>query len=116
MKVDLDGYTRHVRFTEAFQNPGILANEPTFLLQWKRLTIETERGLQGLAGQKALVVHTVGDKEKIVGLLLLFLILSPVLGVIVGQVSRRAEVGVAVSAGVFAMASFLQGLAAWLQE
>ncbi|KAL8750847.1 MAG: hypothetical protein Q9184_006273 [Pyrenodesmia sp. 2 TL-2023] len=114
--VDLDRRRRHALLTEAIRNPCILANEPAFIANCESLLIGTGINLHNFAGQEVLVVCTAGDKEKIAWFLLLFLILSPVLGFIVGRISHQAEVGVAVSAGIFAMATFLQGLAAWLHS
>ena len=48
-------------------------------------------------------------------MLILLLFLSPVLGLGAGICSRNAKVGFAVSASVFALASFVQGLVAWIQ-
>lgn len=114
LRVDLDACREQPLLTEALHRPEILANEPTFISNCDSLIVEPRDTFHNLAGQEVLVIHTVGDKRKIAWFLLLFLILSPVLGLIVGQFSHQAEVGVAVSAGVFALATFLQGLAAWL--
>ena len=65
--------------------------------------------------QKVIVIKQVIDKAKVAWLLILLLFLSPVLGIGVGICSHNAEVGIAVSAGVFALASFVQGLVAWIQ-
>ncbi|KAI4136508.1 MAG: hypothetical protein L6R39_007758, partial [Caloplaca ligustica] len=90
-RLDLEMRTRHARYTEALRNPDILADEPTFLLHRKSLTVDKEAVLQGLAGQEVLVIVTVGDKEKIAWLLLLCVVLSPVLGIVVGHFAHRAE-------------------------
>ena len=66
--------------------------------------------------QKVIVIKQIIDKAKVAWLLILLLFLSPVLGIGVGICSHNAEVGIAVSAGVFALASFVQGLVAWIQE
>lgn len=114
--VDLDRCRRHALLTEALQNPRILANELPFISKCESLLIETGNEFHNLGGQEVLVIHTVADKQKIAWFLLLFLILSPVLGFLVGRLCHQAEVGVAVSAGIFALATFLQGLAAWLHS
>ena len=48
-------------------------------------------------------------------MLILLLFFSPALGIGVGICSHDADVGIAVSAGVFAVASFVQGLVVWVQ-
>jgi len=60
-----------------------------------------------------IVIRKILDKAKIALLLIFMLIISPGLGLVAGFCTHKAEVGIAVSAGVFALASLLQGLAAW---
>ncbi|KAL8891545.1 MAG: hypothetical protein Q9215_001409 [Flavoplaca cf. flavocitrina] len=116
MRVELRDFEQYHLFSEAIRHPASLANEPDFLMEYGSLILRESDDLDGLVGQQVLVVYTIADKEKIAWLLLLALILSPALGLIVGQFTQRAEVGVAVAAGVFACASFLQGLAAWIHK
>lgn len=74
-------------------------------------------------GQRIIVIRRVLDKLKIARLLILLLLISPGLGTIVATIIHHAGVGVAASAGVgvavsaavFALASFLQALATWLE-
>lgn len=66
-----------------------------------------------LTGQNVIVFRCVLDKEKTTWLLMCLLIMSPVVGILVGLFSHQSEVGVAVGAAIFAVASFLQGLAVW---
>lgn len=66
-----------------------------------------------LSGQKVVVFRRVLDKGRIAWLLVSLSLISPALGTLVGILSKRADVGVAVAAGIFALASFVQGLAAW---
>ena len=65
--------------------------------------------------QSIIVIKRVLDKTKIAWLLTSLLLLSPTLGLIIGVCSHDAEVGIAISAGVFALATFVQGLIAWVQ-
>ena len=65
--------------------------------------------------REIIVVKRVIDRAKIAWLLVLLLLLSPALGLVVGVCSHDAEVGIAVSAGLFALASFVQGFVAWVQ-
>lgn len=115
-RVELKSFEQYNLFSEAIRHPVLLANEPDFLTEYGSLALGKPDGIYGFVGQQVLVVYPTADKEKIAWLLLLALILSPALGLIVGQFTHRAEVGVAVGAGVFACASFLQGLAAWLHK
>ena len=68
-----------------------------------------------LKGHNVLVVKWELNRAKVAWLFIFLLILSPSLGVVVGWLSHRAAVGVAASAAVFAVASFLQGLVVWVQ-
>lgn len=114
IRVDLGNRRKDDLLTEALYNPHLLTNEPAFILKHDNLVLQRKDEVRSLAGQQVLLIDTLGDRVKMALLLLLFLILSPALGIIVGRLAERADVGVAVSAGIFALASFLQGLAAWL--
>ncbi|KAL8685069.1 MAG: hypothetical protein Q9218_007992, partial [Villophora microphyllina] len=94
-RVDLERYEKNSLFTEAMQNPCLLANEAAFILKHENLSLERSEEIQDLTGQQVLVVDTVGDKGKMAWLMLLFLVLSPAMGLIVGKSSQRADVGVA---------------------
>ena len=61
-----------------------------------------------------MVIRRILDKKKVAWLLTSLLVLSPGLGTLVGLCTQKVDVGIAVSAGVFALASFLQGLAVWI--
>ena len=61
-----------------------------------------------------LVVGQILDKTKVARLLVLLLIVSPSIGIVVGISSHRADVGVAVSAAVFALITLFQALVTWL--
>ena len=65
--------------------------------------------------QEIIVVRRVIDRAKVAWLLILLLFFSPTLGIVVGVCANNADVGIAVSAGIFALASFVQGLVAWVQ-
>lgn len=119
MRINLrQGFERDNLLSQALRHPGLLAHESYFMGEYGygSLALSQRDSIHGFAGQQVLVVYTVVDREKIAWLLLLSLILSPALGIIVGLFTHRTEVGVAVSAGVFACASFLQGLAAWIHK
>lgn len=115
-RVDLARFERNIILTEALRYPDLLANESNFILEHENLTLREEDEWRNLAGQQVVVLYTVGDKEKIAWLLLLLLLLSPALGIIVGHFSGQADVGVAIGVGIFALASFLQGLATWFHH
>ena len=65
--------------------------------------------------QSIIVIKRTLDKTKTAWLLTSLLLLSPALGLVIGLCSHDAEVGIAISAGVFALATFVQGLVAWVQ-
>lgn len=65
-------------------------------------------------GKRAIVVRQVLNKTKVAMMLLTLLILGSLLGVVVGMCTGRADVAVAVAAGIFAFVTVLQGLIAWL--
>ncbi|KAL9597040.1 MAG: hypothetical protein Q9219_005415 [cf. Caloplaca sp. 3 TL-2023] len=115
-RVGLEKFERDDLLSEAFRYPAILANDRNLISKRQDLILTQAEELLDLTGQHVIVIHTVGDKGKIARLLLLLLLLSPALGMIVGSFSHRSDVGVAVGASIFALASFLQGLVAWLHR
>ena len=71
-------------------------------------------GANILEGRQVIVVKRIIDKTKVARLLVLLSVLSPGVGLLVGMCSRNAQAGIAVSAGIFALASFILELTAWL--
>ena len=63
-----------------------------------------------------MMLRQVLDKQKVSWLLTSLLVVAPNLGAAIGICTHRSDVGVAVSATVFALATFLQGLVAWIQH
>ena len=101
--------------SEAFHHPQLLANEFTFIQDNAHFAIGSLETRHSLVGHEVLLIRRRSNKRKIAWLLVLLLVISPAVGTLVGRYTHRADVGVAVSAGIFALASFLQGFAAWLQ-
>ena len=99
--------------TAAFHDPAILADDTDHLANNKRFIIDPAIPTTKLGGREVIVIRKILDKTKITTFLIFLLIISPALGLAVGMCAHKAEVGIAVSAGIFALASFLQGLAAW---
>ena len=56
---------------------------------------------------EVMVIRHILDKKKVAWLLTSLLVLSPGLGIIAGLCTHNVDVGISVSAGVFALASFL---------
>ena len=101
-RISLHDFAPDPLLTEIWNSPGILREENVFIGERASL----------LHDQKILVVRHVLDKTKVARELLCLLCLSPVLASLLG-VLVRPNVGIAVGAGVFALASFLQALANW---
>lgn len=102
-------------FTEAFQYPHLMSQALDFVKENNHFSIGPLALFDTLHGHKVILVRREFDRRKLAWLLILMLVISPAAGTLVGRYSHRADVGVAVSASIFALASFLQGLAAWLQ-
>lgn len=112
--------------TDAFHFPEILAQEHAYASRHRRFEIVPtgQAGSRELLGQKisgqelndheVLVIQRVIYKERVAWFLICLLVVSPACGYLIGAVSQQVEVGVGVSVGIFALASFLQGLAAWI--
>ena len=64
--------------------------------------------------KRVITLCRVLDKTKLARFLIAMLIASPCFGIIVGRCADSIQAGLAVSAGIFALASFIQGLTAWI--
>ncbi len=111
--MNLKYYRDDWSLTEAFHNPHTLFHDTNHVANNDRFSIKTSSIGTKHSAQDVIVIRQIVNKTKIAWLLMFLLIMSPGLGLVVGLHTRRAEVGIAVSAGLFALASFLQGLAAW---
>lgn len=107
------GYSHDWSLTEAFHNPHTILHDTNHVANNDRFSIKPLSMGRRNSDQDVIVIRKILNKTKIAWLLMFLLIISPGLGLIVGLRTRKAEVGIAVSAGLFALASFLQGLAAW---
>ena len=116
IRVVLDSHERDLFLTEALRDPKLLRYNTTFLIYYNRFNVPLFRSLEGLVGQKVLVVEQRLDKRKVAASLVVLLILSLLLGLLTGISLHRAEVGVAVTAAIFALTTFLQGLVAWFYD
>ena len=99
--------------SRAFHHPHLCAGESQFAQNYMSFAVEPLHDIQ--VRQEVLLIRRRSNKSMIAWLLVLLLSVSPAMGTLIGTYTRRADVGVAVSAGIFALASFLQGLAVWLQ-
>lgn len=102
-------------FSDVISSPGLLLSTMEDLESNSDDTDVVDQEAVDYHPKRALVVQMVLDKRKVAWLLIFLLLMSPAIGTIVEIYSHQADAGVAVSAGMFAVASFLQGLVAWLQ-
>ena len=114
-RVYLHDFTKDIILTEAFSNPRIVFRSTDTGLQRSLLDTPSVRAHEDLKGQEIIVIRQIIDKANVARVLILLLIASPGLGIAIGLCSHSADVGIAASAGIFALASFIQGLIAWLQ-
>ena len=103
------------QLTEAYHCPQTLKWDVDHIVRNDRFSVKPPSPHCNISGQDVIVINSVLDKTRIAWLLIFLLIISPSLGLIVGLLSHNAATGIAVSAEIFALASFLQGLAAWSQ-
>lgn len=135
-RVYLQDFTLDPLLTEALQDPHILFPPATYPLGVDKLRsspsendrvpghrrpqyntkghCESGSTCVEQRSQDVIVIRRVIDRAKVAWLLFLLLLFSLALGLVVGVCSHDAKVGIAVSAGVFALASFVQGLVAWV--
>ncbi len=88
-----------------FHNPYNVSEQT----MWTGLKSETV-----VPSDQVITLRRVLDKAKVARMLVVMLIMSPIFGIAVGHCASSAEAGLAVSAGIFALASFIQGLVAWI--
>ncbi|KAL8868107.1 MAG: hypothetical protein Q9174_005212, partial [Haloplaca sp. 1 TL-2023] len=94
VRVDVKRYETDSLLTEAIYKSSLLANETNFMSMHENLLLDEGGTTHSLAGQQVLLIDTVSNKRRIAWILLLCLVLSPILGMIVGHFSHSAEVGV----------------------
>ena len=115
-RVHLCDFEHDWLLTEVFHDPDLF---PYRILHhggdsWSAMTPLTQHHQGILPGARVFVIRRVLDKGKVARLLITLLVVSPGFGILVGICSRSAGAGIAVSAGIFALASFIQGLTAWV--
>ena len=114
-RVYLRDFTKDIVLTEALNNPRVVIRSTNSAPERSLLDTASIRNHEDLRGQEIIVIRQIIDKANIARVLILLLIASPGLGIAIGLCSHNADAGIAASAGVFALASFTQGLIAWLQ-
>lgn len=114
-RVSLRGYKHDTLFTQALERPALLSRQADYLSYHEGFTV-VPAVMEDLCGQSVLVVHKELDKLKVICLLSPLLVVSPGLGLVIGLRSHNAEVGLAVSAMIFALVSCFQGVVAWLSN
>lgn len=114
-RVNLDEYEHDAHLTEIYFTQGLTFNHPAHLAETCCRFLNST-SIDDCRGQRVIVLRKVLDKQKIACILILLLLVSPALGLTVGNISHRADVGISVSVGIFALATILQGLAAWFEQ
>ena len=116
MRVYLEDEVHDAFLTEVIEHPELLRGDVSCLEAHHHFLLRSPCTSNSTVGQTVLVISHVLDKTKVAKILILLLVVSPAVGTSVGISSGRADVGVAASAGVFALAALLQGLAAWFHH
>ena len=114
-RVSLRGYKHDTLFTQALERPALLSRQADYLSHHEGFTV-VPAATRDLCDQSVIVIHRELDKLKVVCLLSPLLVVSPGLGLLIGMRSHSAEVGLAVSAMIFALVSCFQGVVAWLSN
>lgn len=115
-QVSIQNFQQDWLLTKAFRLPTTVTQNADYASQNQRFIVTPDLKKEDVDRQDVLVVRTIIDKTKVAWLLIILLILSPGLGLVIGLCTHNAQVGIAVSAGVYALAAFLQGLAAWFHS
>ena len=114
-RVYLRDFTKNIVLTEALNNPRVVFSSTNSGHAKILLDSPPIRNHEDLRGRDIIVIRQIIDKANVARVLILLLIASPGLGIAIGLCSHNADAGIAASAGIFALASFTQGLIAWLQ-
>ena len=114
-RVSLREYKHDTLFTQALEQPALLSRQADYLSHHEGFTVVSTK-TRDLCGQSAIVINRELDKLKVIWLLSPLLVVSPGLGLVIGLRSHNAEVGLAVSAVIFALVSCFQGVVAWLNN
>ena len=114
-RVYLRDFTKDIILSEAFYNPRVVFRSSNSEHNRSVLNSPSIRNHEELRGEDIIVIRQINDKANVARVLILLLITSPGLGIVIGLCSHNADAGIAASAGIFALASFTQGLIAWLQ-
>ena len=114
-RVYLRDFTKDIVLTEALNNPRVVFRSTNSGSERCLFNPPSSRNHEDLRGQEIIVIRQIIDKANVAWVLILLLIASPGLGIAIGLCSHNADAGIAASAGIFALASFIQGLVAWLQ-
>ena len=115
-RIYLRDFTKDIVLTEALNNPRVVFRSTNSGSERCLLNPPSIRNHEDLRGEDIIVIQQIIDKANVARVLILLLIASPGLGIAIGLCSHNADAGIAASAGIFALASFIQGLVAWLQE
>ena len=115
-RVYLREFTKDIVLTEALNDPRIVFRSTNSGYERSLLNPPSIRNHEDLKGEDIIVIRQILDKANVARILILLLIASPGLGIAIGLCSHNADAGIAASSGIFALASFTQGLIAWLQE
>jgi hypothetical protein len=101
-----------LELTAAFQHPGILFAAEDFVARNKRFAVKPP-GLCGVEGRYAIMIRQ-GLNRLAVWILILGGALCCILaGVLVGALTKSADLGVAVTSGIAAVVACVEGLIFW---
>lgn len=114
-RVSLREYKHDTLFTQALGRPSLFSRQADYLSHHEGFTVVSTIP-RDLYGQSVIVINKELDKLKVIWLLSPLLVVSPGLGLVIGLRSHNAEVGLAVSAMIFALVSCFQGVVAWLNN
>lgn len=115
-KVTFEDFREELSLTEAFQDLGSFLGHLRSEVDTTNFVVCGHVVGRHLRGCNAIVIRSHLDKSSIVCCLCSLLVISPVVGIAIGLASHRADVGVAASTVLIAIASLLQGVAAWFQR
>lgn len=67
-------------------------------------------------GREAMVITTALNKAQLVFVLAFLLLVAPGVGIFIGLKTRRLDIGIAVTGGIFTLVPAVVALVAWFQQ
>jgi hypothetical protein len=101
--------TRDESLTTIFRNPALAANSDNFTIICAAKLGSSSAGNCGVM-QKAILVEKELDYQTVICITLLSIVLSILVGLLAGMLSKRLDIAIAFSGGIFTVIQIVEAL------